>query len=195
MKLEITQKAYKLTADMKDPCFYDDIIGYGSTRGEAINSELYRFQEGELDNYDPFKSSEPQYTDIRARRHKLSDKVLFEGKEMYRYRAEDKIWGKNRDEEAKKLMEDNPKAYAYVRAGCYGSYWGSNRCGYSNTKLHAGLYTIQEAYEIVRGSSKERDETIVITTKRAHNKSIRDEIKRRGEIHQRDIEHLKSKLQ
>jgi len=56
------------------------------------------------------------------------------------------------------MVEENPDGYAVVRNGSYGSYWGPNRCGYSTSIFFAGLYPIEEAYDIVRGSDYSRQE-------------------------------------
>lgn len=187
--LVIVDKAYELTANFDEPWFYEPVTGYGSTPGKAINSQL-----GEFVPYTLANGEDCMYKDVRAIRDPRLDKVIFEGKEMTRNRAVDQLWLNKRDEDNEKVLQENPDGYAYVYAGCYSCWWSDNHAGYSSSKLHAGLYPIKEAIKIVTGSSRDRQESIEVSTKRKHNKLIRNEMRSLESESARAIKHLKSRL-
>lgn len=158
MKEVILSKAWKITVDdLKEPWYYDDVTVVAETRGEAKTkglNEMFHLCAEKLDGTDVC------FTDIKARRYKLDDIIEYRGEKMTRSRMSELLWQEGRDSKAKELIDNNPGKLFIVWAGVYNSYWGSNHSGYSSDILFAGKYTGEEAYKIVRGSSKGRDEHV-----------------------------------
>lgn len=191
MKETILKKAWKVSAkDLSEPYFYDNVIVLADTRGEARSkglSELH-YQGATIKVDFKYQDNEVKFTDVIATRHRQSDMILYGDKEMRRRDLSDYLWCKERDENARLLTVSNPNDLAVVYAGCYGQYWGANRSGYSSSIVFAGKYTTQEAYDIVRGSSYDRQETVRLLDTEQFNKDIDIEISEK----QKEIERLKS---
>ena len=148
MKEQIIKKAWQITAkDLKEPWHYDDIVVMANTRGEArskgLSELIYLCAEKDV-SY--LEDSTLLYTDILATRYKESDIILYEDKQIKRYQLENYLWQKERDENALQLTITNPDDLAVVYNASYGSYWGANRSGYSDSIIFAGKYSTQEAY-------------------------------------------------
>lgn len=163
MKETLLKKAWKISAkDLNEPWYYDDIIVLADTRGEARSKGLCDLinQGATKDVSRKYDDDTIIYTDVIATRYKASDRILFEDKEGMRRDLEGYLWCKERDENALQLTITNPDDLAVVFAECYGKYWGKNRSGYSSAITFAGKYTTKEAYDIVKGSSYDRKETV-----------------------------------
>lgn len=188
------QKAFKLTVDdlTGEYWYYDDIIVYAETHGEAKSKGLVEFDGAEVEDYKAFRDRrDVKFTDIKARRIKKYDKTLYEGKLLTQEEIKSKEWEKNRDEEARLIWENNPQGIAVVWAECYGSYWGFNKCGYSSTLENAGKYSTKEAYEIVKGNCHSRGEKVILIDKEDYNKKIEDKITELSERYLKELEDLK----
>ena len=177
-------KAWQITvSDLSEPWYYQDIIVYAETgdKAKAIawKEDLSNIRDAEF----LYFTRGVRYTDLRAHRIKELDKVEWKGSFVSKSRLGELKWVENRDEQAKKLAEEFPDKTAVVWNGSYSSYWGANRSGYSSTLKGAGLYTTQEAYDIVKGSCFSRKETVRLCSKEEVNKEIDSEIaKLKGEI-------------
>lgn len=175
------QKAFKLSVNdliVDEPWFYDNILVYAETHGEAKSKGIYEFECGKL--FDPKGYNcerDVLFTDIRARRCKKEDKFLVSDRWRTREQMEQMSWELKRDDEAKRLWIDNPDGIAVVWAGCYGSYWGANHCGYTSDKTRAGKYSTKEAYEIVKDSDYSRQEKVILVNKEEYNLEINKKIK------------------
>lgn len=170
-------KAWQITVDdLSEPWYYDDIIVYAETgdKAKAIawKENINYIRDAEFLMY----TREVRYTDLRAHRVKELDKVEWEGKLVTKERFKELSWMKDRDESAKKLWKENPEATAVVMKGS--DYWGHNRCGYSSTLKHAGLYSTEEAYYIVKGSDYHRQETVRLCSREEINNYIESEIEK-----------------
>lgn len=189
MKELLVKKAWKISAkDLSEPWHYDDVIVLANTRGEARSlglSELI-YQGAEKD-VAYLQDSSLKYVDIIATREKESDVILYEDKKIKRYLLKNYLWQKERDENALQLTITNPDDLAVVYNGSYGSYWGANRSGYSDSIIFAGKYSTQEAYDIVRGSDYGRQETVRLLDVVELNNDIDSQIATK----QKEIDRLK----
>ena len=193
------QKAYKITVENinDEPWHYNDIVVYADSAGEAKSKGFPEFWSARIDDYSKYGRRERDviYTDLKARRVSKEDKILYDGEYITRERVKQKEWVKDRDEKARKLWEENPESLAVVLAGCYGSYWGANRCGYGSY-LNAGHYTTEEAYNIVKGSCSSRQEEVRLLDVEEYNAIIDKEVKKLVETIEKyhlDIGKLRSK--
>lgn len=183
-----------------EPWHYDDIIVYAETREKAkamawANNESY-IKDAEVPNeeYSYWREFSPKYreikyTDLRVSRCKEEDKIEFDGKLVTKKEAKEYQWMKERDEYAKSLADNHPNQIAVVFNGSYGSYWGSNRSGYSSDIINAGIYTTKEAYAIVRHSDYSRQESVILVSAESINEEIDDRIN----VLQKQIDVLNSK--
>jgi hypothetical protein len=179
MKEQIIKKAWTISAlALEEPWHYNNITVTATTRGEARSKglqEMHNLGASKLVDY-KYDDRDLKYTDITPKRCKASDIILFEDKEIKRYQLEAYLWMKERDEKALQLTITNPGELAVVYSGCYGSYWGYHRSGYSDSIIFAGKYTTEEAYSIVRGSAHERKETVELLDVEQFNETIDKEI-------------------
>lgn len=191
MGVQLLEKAWHIRVkDLSEPWYYEDIYVKAENRGQARSKGLSKMLTEGAEKYvsSRYEDSEIKFTDIIASRAKDLDTILFEDKKMNRRDVEEHIWCKERDEKALKFTETNPDDLFVVYAGCYGSYWGSNRSGYSDSIVFAGKYTAQEAYSIVQGSSYSRKEEMRLLNKKQFNKDLDEQIQSK----QKEIDRLNS---
>ena len=191
MKETLLKKAWKISGkNLNEPWYYDDIIVLADTRGEARSKGLSEliYQGATKDVNRKYDDDTITYTDVIATRHKASDRLLFEDKEIMRRDLEGYLWCKERDENARLLTVSNPNDLVVVYAGCYGQYWGANRSGYSSAITFAGKYTTAEAYNIVKGSSYDRKETVSLLDIEQFNAELDLQISAK----EKEIERLKT---
>jgi len=125
--------------------------------------------------YDYHINDEPaKFTDIRVKRCKSSDKVLFEGNVIERYNIDYILEERSRNEELDKLVQDNPSAMAYIRKR--GAYYRPNHRGYTERQSKSGIYTIQEAVKEVKGCSLGDYMTAIVIDNAEHNEMLNKEI-------------------
>jgi len=176
------QKAYKLIVEdliLDEPWHYEVPVYYARTAGEAKSKGIGWFRDYNVKDYLAYNSErEVEFTDIKARRVKKLDKILYKDRWETRERITQLEWQDRRDEEARLIWENNPDGIAVVWAGCYGSFWGANRSGYWSTIEGAGKYSTEEAYEIVKGSCYSRQEKVILLDKEKYNKDLEEKIKR-----------------
>lgn len=183
IKME-TKKAFKITVKdlvIDEPWHYTDIIVYADSHGEAKNKGMREFELGEIIDYTKknWKGEylrDITYLDIRARRIKSEDKILYKGEWETRERISQLEWQDKRDEKAKQLWINNPDGIAVVWVGCYGAYWGANRSGYYSKIENAGKYSTKEAYDIVKGSCYDRQEIVQLLDKEKYNAELQKKI-------------------
>lgn len=175
----IIKKAWKIKVDdLDEPWHFDDIIEHGETAEKARyalmkSSIRYDMQIIESGAYGLSKTMrDVEYKDVKARRCKARDIVLYNGEEIRRDDIEKVKWVEERDKHAYSVVADTPNAICVVYAGCYNSYWGANRCGYTGSIEHAGKYTAQEARKIVIGSDYSRQETVQVIDVEKYNNDI-----------------------
>lgn len=176
------QKAFKLSVKnlvVDEPWHYSDIIVYAKTHGEAKTMGIYEFECGKIEDYSVRNyKGEPlrdiTFLDIRARRVKELDKTFYRDKWRTQQELKQLEWQDKRDEEAKQIWLNNPDGIAVVYAGCYGTFWGANQAGYWSKIEDAGKYSTKEAYDIVRGSGFDRQETVILLDKTRYNDELKE---------------------
>lgn len=173
-------KAYKLSVKnlvIDEPWHYDDIIVYADSHGEAKVKGLTEFDSGQVEDYTQINYKgeylrDITFLDIRARRIKKYDKVLYKDRWITQQELEQYKWMEKRDKEAEDIWKNNPYGVAVVWAGCYNSYWGANKAGYWSKIEDAGKYSTEEAYEIVKGSNYDRQEKVILLDKEQYNTEL-----------------------
>lgn len=177
----MSNKCWKIEIkDVQEPWYYDEIFVYAET-GDKAKSKAWKENIGGINDacVDGGWAKDfipADYLDLRAKRYKEGDKVEYEGELVTKQKAEQLQWGKDRDEYSKHLGEEHPDKTVVIWNGSYNCYWGANRSGYSSTLRGAGLYSTQEAYDIVKGSCYSRREEVRLTSKEDINKHIDSEI-------------------
>lgn len=176
------QKAYKLTVDnllLDEPWSYEAPIVYAKTAGEAKSkgvSHFYDYQVEDMFDYGRYRSRDIEFTDIKARRVKRLDKTFYRDRWRTQEELEKLEWEDKRDYKAEQLWINNPDGIAVVYNASYGTYWGANRAGYWSKIEDAGKYSTKEAYDIVKGSSYERQETVILLDKDKYNEEVQKKI-------------------
>jgi hypothetical protein len=187
--MEIVEKGWNVTVGgLAEPYLYEDVFVHAENKGQArskgFDEMKYQNAEVQMSNTGFTKCREVQFTDIRVTRSKEHDLIKCNDEVMTRQAVGEKRWCEQRDEEAKKIMDENPYGIAVVYAGCYSFYWGPNHAGYYSNLLSAGKYSTKEAYDIVKGSDYSRRETVMLVKPDEYNKDIDSQ-----------IEALKTKIQ
>ena len=76
------------------------------------------------------------------------------------------------------ILENKNEHLPVVYNANYGTYWGANRAGYWSKIEDAGKYSTEEAYDIVRGSSYDRQETVILIDKEKYNEELEQKANR-----------------
>lgn len=189
------QKAFKLTVKyliVDEPWHYEDIIIYAKSHGEAKTRGIYEFDGGQVEDYNQrdYKGRPHRditFLDVRARRVKNLDKTFYQERWITQQEIQQIEWQDTRDENARLLTISNPDDLAVVYAGCYSQYWGENRSGYSSSIVFAGKYSTKEAYNIVKGNSYDRQETVRLLDVKQFNAELELQISAK----ETEIERLK----
>jgi len=159
MELPIIKKAFNVyhRGMLRTYDFYkvsDTPIVHANTSGEAKSkapSVLYDYEiDGEQHNY----------TDIRVKRNKSCDIVLFEGNEVKRWIAEDELKCREVERDILSLPDDE---YYYVQdkrsyVGNAVLWWAQDNRGYTTDLNRAHKYTKQD---IVKQFARKRETDIV----------------------------------
>ena len=146
--MELIQKAFQVWHDgmiSDNPhlgyAMGDFPIVYANTPSEA-KSKASEPNDWEIDG------KEPKYTDLKVRRDKSYDKVMFEGDSTHRWQAENIQNSRKRTEERRAAVERFPDGSCfYVQNGYVGNsvlWWGRRSSGYVSEIQKAELYTKQE---------------------------------------------------
>lgn len=145
MKLDIVQKAFYV--------WHDGMIGYGpeiynevtevptvlarsANQAKSIASEPMSWE---------INGEDPKYTDLKVRRAKGYDIVIFEGAQTTRWRVESKLKHRERSNKLKSFLNDPILTHCYIMKR--GTYYRPNCSGYTSRKDRAGIYTIKEGVE------------------------------------------------
>ena len=113
---------------------------------------------------------EPKFTDIKVRRCKSADKVIFEGETITRSGIDRLIERRNRDSAVDKLLLDNPNSKAYILKG--GLYYRPNSSGYTEFKQFAGVYDLEYAVSSVKSTSLSDYMRPIVIDVEEHNSMI-----------------------
>lgn len=165
----IVEKAFELDLDrLEDGFLSDNKICYAENINKAKSLLL---KEVKYDDWKLKSNGEPlTYLNIPVIRRTVSDKVIFEGKQVIRGQIN---FIKEERERLVKLDEilNNPNIkYCYIIKG---SYYRPNSCGYTSLKFDAGVYPKDEAVDHAKSVREIRLERIDIEE---HNKMINEKI-------------------
>jgi hypothetical protein len=157
----LLEKAWKV--------WHEDMIGYGpeiANSWEEVETtyakSASRAKTYPADAYDwELKGDEPKYTDLKVRRYKPMDKVMYRGNKMYHYQIEDLLrreaFVNKRREAVEKYPDD---AMFYIQNGYVGNailFWGLGGSGYTCKIEKAQKYTKQEVLDgFVNGREEDR---------------------------------------
>lgn len=185
------EKAYNVFVKniINEPWHYNDLIVYAETRNQARSKAMSKslFESAQIeDSSDYFNVRDVEYKDICATRNKNLDKVEYNGKTVSKSELGEIKWCEERTTYAKSLVDNFPEKTAVVYNASYGSYWAANHSGYASDIIFAGLYSTQEAYEIVKNSSYDRQETVKLYSKEDKSEVIDLEVEKL----QREIDRL-----
>lgn len=171
--MELHAKAWVIdSAEFNEPWFVPEDVIYCDTRNKARQEALSILKWTDLVLKDTDK--EPTYLNVPVRRAKPADKYMFNGKIMTLADIDYYERKEKRNKEIDKIVTENPNGFAYIKKG--GLYWMPNSCGYTEIKIKAGVYPIEEAAQIVKSSSLDRHETMILIDKEEHNNYIMSHI-------------------
>ena len=169
MKKEI-KKAYSAT-------FYPGEYGqceftaYAETHGKA-KSDIKK--QAEHHYCVKFKYADLNFPSVR--RDKEYDKVLYAGEWMHQYEIESSKAKEKREQWLESILKDDNIVYCYKFR--HGSYYAPDNCGYTSRKVHAGIYTKQDAVNFCKSVP---DGDLQVIDIEEHNDMINLEIERLSE--------------
>lgn len=170
--MKLIERAWKIYADdLDEPWHVPDEVFYGKTRGKA------KVQAWASIAYDGFKNTmgeETTFLNLKLSRCKKMDRYLVGDKiftldEIEYRKKEDK-----RNEALDVLAAANPEGKAYIMRKGY--FYRPNNCGYTERRTQAGVYSIQEAVQEVKGCSLHDDMDVIPIDVNEHNQRINKEI-------------------
>jgi len=163
----ITQKAYEIDfSKIEEGYLYSESICYAENRNKA-KTILLKENEGIC-----LKGSddEVEYLNIPVIRCKQADKVIFEGKEVFRNQINELIKERERIKKLDEILNNPNIKYCYIIKG---SYYRPNHCGYTSLRFEAGIYPKNEAVSHAKSVREIRLEWVDIEE---HNKMINQKI-------------------
>lgn len=175
--MQLQSKAWVINPQrLSEPWFCPDNAYYGDNVGQ-VKSKALRDING-LTNH---AGDEFTWLTVPLIRAKSYDRYLVEGKIMTMVEIEREKAYEDRRVKMNALMVQNPDAKTFIRKG--GRFYRANRCGYTDHRIWAGVYTIQEAVSEVLACSIDDGMDVEIIDIERHNREINQE-----------IEELKSRL-
>ena len=167
MSYKLLKKVYQVDCSQIDEGYlYDQKVSYAETRGKA-KTELLKEIEGAKIQH---TLEDVTYLNIPIERYKRLDLLDFNGKEMTIGEIENHLAEEKREQKLEEILNNESIKYCYiVKSG----YYRPNRCGYTDYKHRAGVYTKEEAVLEAKSCGAVRVEVIDIEE---HNKRIQDEI-------------------
>lgn len=171
--MKIKEKAWGLLlGDIEEGYLYDTIVVYAENRNKAKSKMLVECNMNH--NVELLGGAELTYINVPIERLKSADKYEFEGKVKSKSEIEYIQKRRERDAEVEETVKNNPDAKCYVQKG--GMYWRPNSSGYTEYRTKAGIYSIQEAAQIVKSSALNKCETLTIINVEEHNKHLQEQI-------------------
>jgi hypothetical protein len=171
--MKIKEKAWGLLlGDIEEGYLYDTIIVYAENRNKAkskmwVECNMYH-------NVELLGGVELSYLNVPIQRLKSADKYEFEGQVKSKQDIEYIQKRRERDTEIEETVKNNPDALCYVLKGRM--YWRPNSAGYTEYKTKAGIYPIKEAAQIIKSSSLDRYERMMLIDREEHNKELQEQI-------------------
>ncbi len=171
--MKTIEKAWSInSSNLNEPWFADTDNIYFGTRGQAKKKALLDHDSMQTDSGDDLT-----FLNIRVKREKEYDNVIFRGEKMSKDRVNSILEKEKRNSDLDKMLKDYPKGKAFVWNGNYNQYWGWNHSGYCNDWWYAGIYDLSEAIEIVKSSCLSRLESVeLIKDVDEHNKKVNEKM-------------------
>lgn len=165
----IVEKAYEIVLDKLDEGFLSDSIVCHAESLNKARKELLK--KVEYDNWRlRYTGEELTYLNIPVRRKKSSDKVMFEGEVVLRYKIEGLKEERQRLQKLDELKNNPNVKYCYIKKG---SYYRPNSCGYTSLRYEAGVYNKEEA---IQHAKSVREISLEVVNIEEHNKMIKQKI-------------------
>lgn len=116
------------------------------------------------------------YINVRAKRNKDCDKYLFENEAITRYTLYEKLAYREYQENTKKLVFENKGKECHIYSSQHHAYWGYNKSGYVDGQENAGVYSIEEAGQILLSVGLEKKLKIIFRDKEKHLNYLKKKI-------------------
>ncbi len=171
----IVSKAYEIDLDkLNEGYLSDSIICYAENSNKAKTKLLKQVRHDDWKL--KYSGKELTYLNIPIKRRKSSDKVIFEGKEVFRWSIDELINERKRISKLDEIANNPNIKYCYIIKGIY---YRPNSCGYTSLRFEAGVYPKDEA---VRHAKSVREVRLECVDIEEHNKMINEKI---SELHGR----------
>ena len=165
--MELVEKAWVINPlNLSDESKFhlnDDPV-YAKTNGKAKSLLLERVY---LEDIKHWSGDDITFLSLRVKREKFADRYLVNGEIKPFWWIENTRKTDERDNEMDKLVRENPNAMAHIMKGAY--YYRDNNNGYTEHKIAAGVYTIQNAANSVKGTSLGDCMMVIVLDKEEHN--------------------------
>ena len=140
VKFKILKKAW-LVSEHSDAHIGSEVI-WADTAGQAKKAYV--------------NSNWGEFNVLKARRAYSDDKVEFDGTEQYRWAVVNSMEG-----QAYRLRGDlfslaHREKSCYIWSGEHGAYWREGAAGYTTEQKNAGVYSVEEAWGLVRHCGPEK---------------------------------------
>lgn len=168
--MEVIRRAYQVWHEAMLPEYGHNLDNLPITFAPTASRAKSLAQH--LDVWPKADGTYAKYTDLRARRSKSDDVVLFEGQKMARYAAELTLEIRDKDKRFDEILENNPGAKVHIKKDGY--FYGPNMRGYTEKRIFAGVYDIDAAIAHVKGRQECMD--VVVLDRDEHNKLLMDTI-------------------
>nr|WP_322624452.1 hypothetical protein [uncultured Flavobacterium sp.] len=146
-----------------------DIIVFAENRGKAKSALLTRARHEGLDVLNT--GEEITYLNIPVQRSPASDKFLFEDEALSGYRISEILVERERLKKLDELLKDESITHCYICR--HGQYYRPRYCGYTSSKISAGVYLTADAVRHARGVA---DIKLLPVNPESHNQLIIAEI-------------------
>jgi len=141
-KYKLIKKGYKINFNkIEEGYLASEVVISAKTRNEArslLSAKIY-YESWKL----KYSDKDVSYLNIPIKRAEEHDIVLFQGKEIARYKVEQLLREKERSLELDKILDNKDVVFCYIVKGGY--YYKPNSCGYTSFQSRAGVYEKSDA--------------------------------------------------
>jgi hypothetical protein len=165
----IIEKAYEIDLEQIDEGFlFDTVICHAENSNKAKVKLLEKIK---YDNWRlKYTHEDLSYLNIPVKRKKSSDKVVFEGEEIRRWKIDDILNKRERYSKLDSILNNPDVQYCYIWKG---EYYRPNYKGYTYHQWEAGVYPKKDAVKHAKSVNEIRLICVNVTE---HNKLIRHKI-------------------
>lgn len=133
-----------------------------------------RFLDHDCGVTDDYMDNPLTYTSVKVKRYPSDDLFLIDGKLKSQSAIEYEAKKKERDDNLRKILVDNPDGFAMIRKGGY--FYRPNSKGYTEIRTDAGIYTLVHAVNECLSCSLDDYMRPEIINIQEHNQLILDKI-------------------